>query len=99
MASLFAPRTTTVPVTETPRIDSSQQNQNEQAIAYAKSMMERSGGDARAAFYMAAKEKGIDPDAIINQVKTLGDPKALLSSALSNNPMLGSLMSLMSMSK
>ena len=62
-------------------------------------MMERSGGDARAAFYMAAQEKGIDPNTIINQVKSMGDQKSLISSALKSNQTIGSLLSLMSMSK
>jgi hypothetical protein len=34
-------------------------------------MLKRSGGDAKAAFYMAAKEKGVDPNAIIKIVWTM----------------------------
>lgn len=62
-------------------------------------MLKRSGGDAKAAFYMAAKEKGVDPNTIIKQVSSIGDPKAAMQSMFMNNPMMQQLSSIFSMIK
>lgn len=62
-------------------------------------MLKRSGGDAKAAFYMAAKEKGVDPNAIIKQVSSIRDPKAAMQSMFANNPMMQQLSSIFSMIK
>lgn len=60
---------------------------------YAEEMVRRSGGDAKAAFYLACKEKGVDPNTILSQMKSMGDPRQMVMSALGGNKLL-SLLSL-----
>ena len=73
-----------------------QQIQNGQSpVDYAEAMMRRSGGDAKAAFYLACKEKGADPNVILTQMQSMGDPRQMLMSALGGNK----LMSLLSLVK
>lgn len=64
-------------------------------VDYAESMVKRSGGDAKAAFYLACKEKGVDPNTILTQMQSMGDPRQMLMSALGGNK----LMSLLSLVK
>lgn len=63
--------------------------------AYAESMIKRSGGDAKAAFYLACKEKGVDPNTILTQMQSIGDPRQMVMNALGGNK----LMSLLSLVK
>ena len=44
-------------------------NQMMQNNPQVQAMMQASGGDPKAAFYKLAKEKGVDPDEIINALK------------------------------
>lgn len=74
------------------------QNESD-AISYAESMIKRSGGDAKAAFYAAAKEKGIDPDRFLSQLSSMGDLNAMAQSMLASNPRISQLMNLFSMNK
>lgn len=64
-------------------------------VDYAEAMVKRSGGDAKAAFYLACKEKGVDPNTILTQMQSMGDPRQMLMSALGGNK----LMSLLSLVK
>lgn len=64
-------------------------------VDYAEAMVKRSGGDAKAAFYLACKEKGVDPNTILSQMQSIRDPRQMLMSALGGNK----LMSLMSLVK
>ena len=57
-------------------------------------MIKQSGGDARAAFYAAAKEKGVDPDQFITQLKGSGDLKSMAMNLMQNNPRVKSLLTL-----
>lgn len=36
---------------------------------YVKGLIQQNGGDAKAAFFNLAKEKGVDPNTIINMLK------------------------------
>ena len=98
MAGLFAPRTgnNTIPISNSQA--TARQDQPD-PVSYAKNMLQRSGGDARAAFYLAAKEKGVDPNIILNQVKSMGNPQGMIQNALMGNSKMGELMSLLSMIK
>lgn len=69
---------------------------NQDPITYVESMLQRTGGNAKDAFFMAAKEKGVDPNQIINQVKSMGDPQAMLQGMLMGNPNMQRLISLFS---
>ena len=66
---------------------------------YAEEMIKRSGGDARAAFFLACKEKGIDPNSIIQQVQAIKNPQAAIQGALMNGLGIQRLMSLVSNTK
>lgn len=97
MGSLFAPRPASI---KQPANNVSEQSNNDSnAINYAQTMLQRSGGDAKAAFYMAAKEKGIDPETILAQVRSIKDPRAMLQTMMARNPKAQGLMSLFSMIK
>ena len=56
------------------------------AVSVAKSALIQSGGNAKAAFYSLAKQKGVDPNAVINQINSMGNPKTILQSMLLSNP-------------
>jgi hypothetical protein len=66
---------------------------------YAEMMMKRSGGDARAAFYMACKEKGVDPEQFLQQVRSIRDPQTMLQNIFMQDPKAQQLMTLFSLSK
>ena len=76
-----------------------QVNQNVDAVSYAESMLKRSGGDAKAAFYLAAEEKGINPDVFLNRLNSFGDMKTMAQNVLATNPWAKQFMSLFSMVK
>ena len=76
-----------------------QVNQNVDAVSYAESMLKRSGGDAKAAFYLAAEEKGINPDDFLNRLNSFGDMKTMAQNVLATNPRAKQFMSLFSMVK
>lgn len=100
MGSLFAPRAANTRQTNNQVINQQPQIQNDQnALNYVQTMLQRSGGDAKAAFYLAAKEKGVDPEAVLNQVRSIKDPRAMIQNMLMSNPQMQSLMSLFSMKK
>lgn len=100
MGSLFAPRAANTRQTNNQVINQQPQIQNDQnALNYVQTMLQRSGGDAKAAFYLAAKEKGVDPEAVLNQVRSIKDPRAMVQNMLMSNPQMQSLMSLFSMKK
>ena len=68
-------------------------------VSYAEQMIQRSGGDAKAAFYLAAKERGINPDQFLQQIKSMGDMKSMAMNLMMSNPRAQQLMSLFSMMK
>ena len=99
MKSLFAPKPGNIQQTNTPTVLPSNDQNDLNAIEYAQEMLRRSGGNAEAAFYLAAKEKGVDPNKIISRAKSFGDPRAMVQNFLMRNPRMKSLMSLFSMMK
>ena len=72
---------------------------NSDAVSYVENMLQRSGGDAKAAFYLAAQEKGIDPDQFLKQISSMGNTKSIVQTMLSKDPRIGRIMSLFSMMK
>ncbi len=66
------------------------------AVTIAENAMRQSGGDARAAFYALAKQKGIDGDQFLNQIRSMGNPQSMLQNMVTSNPRIGRLMSLFS---
>lgn len=75
-------------------------NQNDSdALTFVEKMLQRSGGDAKAAFYLAAKEKGADTEAILAKARSVADPRAAVQNLLMGNPKMKTLMSLFSMMK
>lgn len=74
--------------------------QNDQdPVNYAEEMIKRSGGDAKAAFYLACKEKGVDADSFIKRLSSMGNTQGLIQNLLLNNPRAQSLFSLFSSAK
>ena len=41
-------------------------------IQQIQQIINQNGGDAKAAFYSLAKQKGVDPEAILQQVRNMG---------------------------
>lgn len=75
-------------------------NQNSQdPVDYVTQMIQRSGGDARAAFYSACKEKGVDADDFLWKVRMMKNPQAEIQNMVLNNPKVKSLFSLFSLMK
>ena len=75
-------------------------NQNGQdPVDYVTQMIQRSGGDARAAFYSAFKEKGVDADDFLWKVRMMKNPQAEIQNMVLNNPKVKSLFSLFSLMK
>lgn len=99
MNSLFATKPVSTRQTSNPQINNPQIQNDTNALNYVQTMLQRSGGDAKAAFYLAAKEKGIDPEQILAQARTVKDPRAMVQSLLMRNPQMQGLMSLFSMMK
>ena len=48
-----------------------QMMQNDPRIGQVMNFINQNGGDARALFYRMAQQKGIDPNVILNQAKTM----------------------------
>lgn len=67
--------------------------------AIVENAIQRSGGDAKAAFYMAAKQMGQDPDELLAQMQSMGDMKTMAQKAMSSNPRLKRIASLFSLMK
>lgn len=61
--------------------------------------LKRSGGDAKAAFYLLAREQGVDPDAALKQISSMGDIRGAAMNVLNQNPQMKRLMSLFSLIK
>lgn len=66
---------------------------------YAAEMILRSGGDAKAAFYLACKEKGVNAEDFLKNVQAIQNPKAAIQSAIANNPKAKTLFTLFSSMK
>lgn len=102
MGSLFAPKGNG-PVTQTPANNQntlfSMQNSEQDPVSYAESMLQRSGGDAKAAFYLAAQEKGIDANQFLKQMQGIGDMRTMAMNMMTSNPRVRKLMSLFSTTK
>ena len=75
------------------------QNAQKDPVDYATEMLTRSGGNAQAAFYLACKERGIDAELFLQQVRMMKNPQAELQNMLLNNPKAKSLMTLFSLAK
>lgn len=72
---------------------------NTDSAAVVEDALKRSGGDAKSAFYLLAKEKGIDPDSFLKQFGSENDMKAAAMKVLNQNPQMKRLMSLFSLIK
>lgn len=44
---------------------------NDPRMQHVMEIVNQNGGDARAAFYNMARQRGVDPNAILNQLKSL----------------------------
>ena len=51
---------------------------NNDALTIAMDALKQSGGDAKAAFYNLAKQKGADPDQTLKQIQAMGDLKSVV---------------------
>lgn len=104
MGSLFsrrpAPGNPTITPSSSPvrQIVPTQQNEPD-PFEHIQSLLTKSGGDARTAFYMAAKEKGVDGDQFIQQLLSMGDINTLFQNLVTSNPKAKILFSLLSMMK
>ena len=63
-------------------------------VSVAETMMQQNGGDAKAAFYALAKQKGVDPNAVLDQINSMGNPKQMIQNMIMQNPRIGGLMRL-----
>lgn len=72
---------------------------SEDAISIATNALTQSNGDAKAAFYSLAQQKGVDPDAVLKSINSMGDPKKLMMSMLQSNPRIGNLFKLFGVMK
>ena len=95
MNSLFGPKSSQG-IAQSPI--QSGQNQND-PTSIVESALRRSGGDAKAAFYLAAREKGVDPDMFLKELESAGDMKSMAMKVLDQNPQMKKLASLFSMIK
>lgn len=59
----------TVKAAQNPQAALSQMAQNNPQVQQVMQYVRQNGGDAKSAFYALAKQKGIDPDTIIQQVQ------------------------------
>lgn len=98
MGSLFGPKTTSspIPTTENNIIPFPKKNNSADLV---EDVLRRSGGDAKAAFYLLAKEQGMDPDVALKQITSMGDMKGAAMNVLNQNPQMKRLMSLFSLIK
>ena len=69
---------------------------NQDPVDYTTEMIKRSGGDAKAAFYLACKEKGVDADAFIRGIQTMQNPKGAIQQAVMSDPRVKNLFALYS---
>ena len=97
MNSLFSPRQKNN-ANQEQMVKPQVQNEDE-TLNYVEEMLRRSGGDAKAAFYLAAKEKGVDPEQFLGKVRSYKDLKSIAQTLFMKNPRIKSLMSLFSMMK
>ena len=65
-------------------------------VDYATEMIQRSGGDAKAAFYLACKEQGVDPNTIIRGIQTMQNPRGAIQEAIMSDPRVKNLFTLYS---
>ena len=84
---------------KTNQISYSQPTTVDDPIRIVEDEIKQAGGNAEKAFYSLAKKKRVDPNSIIDQVKSMGDPSILVQNALSKNPRLGPLLRLVSLFK
>lgn len=54
---------------QNPQAAVSQMAQSNPQMQYVMQYIQQNGGDAKAAFYALAKQKGVDPDAILQQAQ------------------------------
>ena len=54
---------------QNPQAAVSQMSQSNPQMQYVMQYIQQNGGDAKAAFYALAKQKGVDPDAILQQAQ------------------------------
>ena len=72
---------------------------NPDPVSTVESALQRSGGDAKAAFYSMAKEQGKDPEQGLEQIRSMGDMKTIAQKMMRADPKIGRLLSLFSMVK
>lgn len=67
--------------------------------AIVENAIQQSGGDAKTAFYLAAKQLGIDGDQALAQIQSMGDIRTMAQKAMASNPKIRRLASLFSLMK
>lgn len=67
--------------------------------AIVENAIQQSGGDAKAAFYLAAKQLGIDGDQALAQIQSMGDIRTMAQKVMASNPKIRRLASLFSLMK
>lgn len=72
----------------------SQPAQDVDPVAIAEAELQQSGGNAKAAFYSLAKKKGVDPNSVLEQIKSIQNPMKVFSSLMNQNSKIGSLVRL-----
>lgn len=79
-----------------PQIQGVGQNQVVDPVAIAEVELKQSGGNAKTAFYSLAQKKGVDPNLILNQIKSMTDPMTMIKTLISKNSRIGTLFNLFS---
>lgn len=81
--------TTPAQTTQVPQISNDVISTVEEAI-------KQSGGDAKTAFYSMAKQKGVDADAFLRNLSSMGNPMTMLQEMMASNQNIGGLLKLFS---
>jgi len=58
--------------------------------------LKKNDGNAEQAFYAIAKDYNIDPAPLVNEIKSMKDPKSFAESLIKNNPQINQLLALLS---
>ena len=74
-----------------------QNNIDREAIV--ENAIQQSGGDAKAAFYLATKEMGLDANQVLAEMQSMGDMKSMAQKAMMSNPKIKRLASFFSLMK
>lgn len=66
-------------------------NQSSDPVDVATNVLTSTNGDAKAAFYKLAEQKGVDPNQFLSSLSSLGNPTTLIANMMKNNPQVGNL--------